>query len=446
MAVDTASVSAAMLRLLELLAVTTALHLLLPQKFFGMPITTEMDGYVRDVYTGKPLRYRLNGIWVMLTTSCLYILLWANGIRDPAGFSLAYRSNAIAAFALGMVASVFYFIKGRVYPVLESSWDREGREQAKHGMPRHPDYYVRRTPVVGDGNGEGSGKAARAFEYKPEHPKNHDFGVLYDFYSGHEFNPRPLPSLDLKMFLYLWGATLLQINILAILAEHRRLNGTVLSNASIAWAVCLNWFAIEYMYHEHVHLYTYDLFNEKVGFKLIWGCIFFYPMFYGIGGLVFLLPPTAERIDISPLAGALVFALFLVGWVFTRGPNMQKFAFKRGVRTGRWSFLGLLSMDMGSVRGEGKILNTGFWAVSRHVNFFGEILQSMALSVPCSLYASYVGAGLFWQALPWLYPLYYIALFVPREIEDGRVCRQKYGKAWEEYEKQVPWRIVPGLW
>jgi delta14-sterol reductase len=66
------------------------------------------------------------------------------------------------------------------------------------------------------------------------------------------------------MFLYLWGATLLQLNIFAILAEHRKLNGGHLTTASITWASCLTWFAIEYMYHEHIHLYTYDIFAEKV--------------------------------------------------------------------------------------------------------------------------------------------------------------------------------------
>lgn len=248
------------------------------------------------------------------------------------------------------------------------------------------------------------------------------------------------------MFLYLWGATLLQINILAILAEHRRLNGGHLTNASIAWGICLTWFALEYMYHEFVHLYTYDLFAEKIGFKLLWGCLFFYPQFYGIGGLVFMLPPDAARNDISPTAAALVVALFFLGWIFTRGANMQKFAFKRGQTSGRWTFLGLISMEMTTIDGDGKILNSGFWAVSRHVNFFGEIVQSLALSVPCTLYASYLGAPIGWQLLPWLYPLYYVALFIPREIEDGKICRAKYGKAWLDYEKQVPWRIVPGLW
>ena len=69
------AVLAAVLRLLELLGVTVALHLFMPNKFLGMPLTPEIDGYVRDVYTGKPLKYRLNGVWVTLTTVAVYIVL-----------------------------------------------------------------------------------------------------------------------------------------------------------------------------------------------------------------------------------------------------------------------------------------------------------------------------------------------------------------------------------
>jgi hypothetical protein len=46
--------------------------------------------------------------------------------------------------------------------------------------------------------------------------------------------------------------------------------------------------------------------------------------------------------------------------------------------------------------------------------------------------------------VPWLYPLYYVALFVPRQIDDDSKCLQKYGRdVWGEYVRRVPSRIVP---
>jgi hypothetical protein len=63
----------------------------------------------------------------------------------------------------------------------------------------------------------------------------------------------------------------------------------------------------------------------------------------------------------------------------------------------------------------------------------------MALALALSLgYPAVVG--------PWLYPLYYVALLVPRERADDRRCADKYGELWQEYCRRVPWRIVPWVY
>lgn len=45
--------------------------------------------------------------------------------------------------------------------------------------------------------------------------------------------------------------------------------------------------------------------------------------------------------------------------------------------------------------------------------------------------------------LPYFYLLYFTALLVHREDRDERQCLQKYGLAWHEYCRRVPYRIVP---
>ena len=79
--------------------------------------------------------------------------------------------------------------------------------------------------------------------------------------------------------------------------------------------------------------------------------------------------------------------------------------------------------------------------MARHLNYFGEILQGLALALPGVLACRGVG-----RALPLLYPLYYIVLFVTRQIDDDAVCSKKYGVKWDEYCRAVPWRIVPGVY
>ena len=41
------------------------------------------------------------------------------------------------------------------------------------------------------------------------------------------------------------------------------------------------------------------------------------------------------------------------------------------------------------------------------------------------------------------YPMYYVLLFVPRQIDDDLVCSQKYGAEWDDYVKKVKYRIIP---
>ena len=102
-----------------------------------------------------------------------------------------------------------------------------------------------------------------------------------------------------------------------------------LSRAILLYCAMLGWFVGEYMCLECVHLYTYDLFCEKVGFKLCWGCLVFYPFFYCIGVWPLVRAPPAR--DLCPMTAVVLGALFLSGWLLTRGANMQKFLFKRRV-------------------------------------------------------------------------------------------------------------------
>jgi delta14-sterol reductase len=81
-------------------------------------------------------------------------------------------------------------------------------------------------------------------------------------------------------------------------------------------------------------------------------------------------------------------------------------------------------------------------------NYLGEIIQAVALSLPATLLwmAEANAAPLWWVLLPWAYPLYYLAIFIPRAIDDDAVCLAKYGPVWQAYTKLVPYRLVPYVW
>ena len=85
------------------------------------------------------------------------------------------------------------------------------------------------------------------------------------------------------MFLYLAGAVLLGLDVVSYAAHHADLYGADANPGVYLHAALLGWFVVDYLVFERVHLYTYDIFAERLGAKIIWGCLAFYPYFYAVG-------------------------------------------------------------------------------------------------------------------------------------------------------------------
>ena len=124
--------------------------------------------------------------------------------------------------------------------------------------------------------------------------------------------------------------------------------------------------------------------------------------------------------------------IFFTGWILSRGANLQKFYFKRNPKK---TFLRIVPETI--TDGKNSLLVNGFWGISRHINYLGEILMASGI-ILCTGYPA-----LIW---PWLYPMYYVVLLVTRQIDDDRRCGLKYGELWQTYKNRVPYRIIPFLY
>jgi protein-S-isoprenylcysteine O-methyltransferase Ste14 len=236
-------------------------------------------------------------------------------------------------------------------------------------------------------------------------------------------------KVDAKMWLYLTGATMLELNTLSFTAHHWILFGSESSPGIFLASALITWFVVDYVIFEEVHLYTYDLFAERIGFKLGWGCLVFYPYFYTIS-----LWATADLPDPpTPSWFLLIFGItFLAGWILSRGANFQKYYFKKDA--GR-KFLWIEPEKI--TDGNNSLLVNGFWGISRHINYLGEVLMAAGI-ILCTGYPM-----LIW---PWLYPLYYAVLLSMRQIDDDKRCALKYGQLWGTYTAKVPYRIIPFIY
>jgi protein-S-isoprenylcysteine O-methyltransferase Ste14 len=263
----------------------------------------------------------------------------------------------------------------------------------------------------------------------PAPPTGKSLGA--DLYLGRWKNPQWLGGrIDAKMFLYLIGAVMLELFLLSSAAHHVLTHDGDPNPGVLLYTGLFTFFLVEYLFFERVHLYTYDFVAERVGFKLGWGCLAFYPFFYGVG-LWFASSEPNPHVHPAWLVASAV--IFFTGWSLARGANLQKFHFK--VEPQRATFGPLAQRAL--ARGDQRVLVGGLWGLSRHINYLGELLMASGLA----LSLGYPGA--IW---PWLYPLYYVALLVPRQIDDDRRCAAKYGALWDEYCRTVRYRIVPWVY
>lgn len=347
----------------------------------------------------KPLHYRLNGILVY--SVCTVLFLYCFSVEYQLSLYTNFWWSLFAANILGLLTSLFFYIRG-------------GEEK------------YTRCITVDQTSDKGKSSLTPAKLSKP-------ISSSLRFFLGCKWNPR-FYNIDAKMLLYLIGAIQLQLNILSCMKWQEMIWGGTRSNAMTLYICCFSWFLVEYLLGEEVHLYTYDIFAEKIGFKLAWGCMVFYPYFYCIGA--FSIAAATPGVDISLGACVGIGALFVVGWVATRGANLQKYYYR--IDPTCRTFLFFPQQTLPGTR----ILISGWWGVARHVNYLGEIVQAVAIAIPGVM----VGPSLLLQLTPLLYPLYYILLFIPRQIDDDALCREKYGADWAEYVRRVPYRIVPGVW
>jgi len=156
--------------------------------------------------------------------------------------------------------------------------------------------------------------------------------LVADLFLGRLENPQ-WGRVDAKMFLYLIGAVTLELMLLGFAAHHVLVFSWDGSRGILVYTALFSFFLVEYLWFERVHLYTYDFVAERVGFKLGWGCLAFYPFFYCIGAWF-----AADSADPDPSTLRLVasVALFFAGWSLARGANLQKFTFKTRPELARW--------------------------------------------------------------------------------------------------------------
>ncbi|KAM7201131.1 delta(14)-sterol reductase [Rhypophila sp. PSN 637] len=307
----------------------------------------------------------------------------------------------------------------------------------------------------------------RSFEVKPNDPNNrllaaggHTGNMMYDYYIGRELNPRiTLPVLgmiDIKEFMEIRPGLLGWIILnCAFVAKQYRLYGYV-SDSILFITIVQALYAFDGQYMEPALLTTMDIVRDGFGYMLAFGDLVWVPFLYSQQTRYLAVHPQ----HLGPSGLAVVGAVLLVGFVIFRLSNLQKNTFRTNPNDPRNANVKYINTKTGS-----KLMISGWWGVSRHINYLGDWLQSFGYSVP-TLLAGYTilsagtgAAGAYrmldgrevvaGEAKGWgmiftyFYVLYFAVLLVHRAGRDDDMCSAKYGEDWEKYKKIVKWQIIP---
>ncbi len=255
--------------------------------------------------------------------------------------------------------------------------------------------------------------------------------LVHDFFMGSGHNPRiPAGGLfDLKFFCEARPGLILWMLADASFAyvqyrEHGFVSVSMILVCVFQWV-----YVIDYYVNEPAILTTMDIKHENFGFMLAFGDLVWVPMTYSLQAYYLI----DHMHDLPVIAAVGIVAMNLAGLYIFRAVNNQKNRFRRAPEGA--VIWGKPAEYLQTKRGS-KLLLSGFWGLSRHFNYVGDILMALAWSLPCGFAAP----------VPYFYPIYFAILLIHRERRDHHFCRNKYGEDWDRYCERVRWRIIPGVY
>lgn len=310
----------------------------------------------------------------------------------------------------------------------------------------------------------------RSFSVKPGNKEKrelaaggHTGNMMYDWYIGRELNPRvTLPvigEVDLKVWCELRPGMLMWLLLdLAWVAQQWR-NFGYLTDSMVFVVGIQSLYIIDSWYSEESVLTMMDITMDGFGFMLAFGDLAWVPFIYANQARYLSVHPQT----LGPLGIATMLVILGCGFTIFRLSNNQKNAFRRDPKDPAVAHLEYMETKTGS-----KLLVSGWWGVSRHINYFGDWMQTWPYCLPTGV-AGYAilaagtgaeGAAVMsdgrevvqgeargWgMAVTYFYMVYFAVLLIHRGGRDDAKCSRKYGEDWEEYKKRVPWKIIPYIY
>lgn len=256
---------------------------------------------------------------------------------------------------------------------------------------------------------------------------------MYEFYRGMEVHPRIL-GVDVKQL------TNCRFGLLAweLLVVGFFVAGWVKNGFNLAHFVCATLQTIylaKFYWWETGYFNTLDITLDRAGYYICWGCIVFVPALYTYSSYYIV----AHHPLVSSTGAVAIFVLGVTSIFLNYRVDWEKEFFRD--QNGKCNIWGkpatYIEATYESTNGikHSKLLTSGFWGIARHLNYLFEILAAVSWCLP----------GLGHGVWPFLYAIFLTVLLIHRTFRDEEKCKAKYGVMWEKYCREVPYRIIPGI-
>ncbi len=272
--------------------------------------------------------------------------------------------------------------------------------------------------------------------YRPSTPDSGPSGnPLFDYYWGTDLYPH-IFGVNIKHFANSrFGMMSWPLLIIAFAAKQQQLYG-LSDSMAVSVALQLIYVGI-FFYYESGYFKTMDIQEDRAGYYLIWGVMVWVPAVYTLTAHYLVQHP----IDIGPAYAAVLVIVALLGFYSKTNMNRQRINVRE--QDGNYKIWGhpakIIRAKYTDDKGETRksiLLIDGWWGITRHFHYLGEILGALCWSLP----------AFFDNFMPYFYVVYLTILLFHRAKRDDVKCRLKYGKYWDEYCKKVPYKVIPGIY